>query len=111
MRRIRLCLGFGRSAKAATAALVVALILILGAFAVSPSLHQRVHTDCNGSDSLCVVCAFASGHLIGPCVIAAIAVACVLLTDIVFLPATPLISYLNFYFLPNRAPPRPPLFN
>jgi hypothetical protein len=112
--RIRHFWGFGRAAKAVTAALAVALVLVLGTFAVSPSLHQRVHEESNRPDGICLVCAFANGQLTGASIIAVAAVACVFLVDVVFLADTTLISYLDFYFLPNRGPPyskRFPLFN
>jgi hypothetical protein len=111
MRRIRISLGFGRTATATIAAVAVALVLVLGAFAASPSLHQLVHADTGRPDGLCVVCAFASGHVIGPAAVSLIGIACILLIDAIFLPEAPLISHLNFYFSPNRAPPRLPLFN
>jgi hypothetical protein len=106
MRRKRICSGFGRTAKAVTAALAGVLVLVMGAFAVSPSLHQRLHTDCARPDHFCLISAFATGQLSGTETTLAVFTACVFLVCGVFLGETPMASYLDFYFAPNRAPPR-----
>jgi hypothetical protein len=101
MRPIRICLGFARTAKAVTAAFAVVLVLVLGALAVSPSLHQRLHADCAHPDHFCVISAFATGQLLWT---ETLLVVCSVFG--VSRRETPLASYLDFYFSPNRAPPR-----
>jgi hypothetical protein len=107
MRRNRICLGFGQTAKAVTTTFAVMLMLVLGAFAVSPSLHQRLHADSAHPDHFCVISAFAKGQLSWTETKLAVAVASVILFCGVPLRETPLTSYLDLYFSPNRAPPRP----
>jgi len=106
MRRNRIHLGFGRTAKAVTGVLAIMLVLVLGAFAVSPSLHQRLHTDSAHSDHFCAVSAFATGQLnwTEPNLVAAMA--CVIMVCGSLLRESPLASHLDLYFSPNRAPPR-----
>jgi hypothetical protein len=106
MRRKRICLGFGRTARAVWAAFAVVLVLALGAFAVSPSLHQRLHTDSAHPDHFCVISAFATGQLSWTGTIPVVAATCVFLVCGVLLGDTPLASHLDFYFSPNRGPPR-----
>ncbi|HEX3717756.1 MAG TPA: hypothetical protein VH595_07285 [Verrucomicrobiae bacterium] len=107
MRRFRICLRFGRTARTVTAASVIALVVILCAFAVNPSLHKLVHTDGNHPDSLCLVCAFASSQIAGNVMAPVAAIACVfLLLDVVFLSENPLIPRLDYYAAPTRGPPR-----
>ena len=106
MRRIRICLGFGRTAKAVTAALALVLVLALGAFAASPPLHRRLHADSNRPDHVCVVCALARGQLNVADTTPVVATACVFLICGVLATATPLVSPLNYSFSPSRAPPR-----
>jgi hypothetical protein len=99
-------LGFGRTAKAVTAALALVLVLALGAFAASPSLHQRLHTDSHHPDHGCIICALARGQLHVADTTPVVATACVFLTCGVLAAATPLVSLLNYSFPPSRAPPR-----
>ena len=106
MRRYCQSIGFGRTAIAVAAALCIALVLALGAFAVSPSLHQRVHSDSNRSDHFCLICAFASGQVGAAETVLVAAIAAVFLNYGVLLRETPLVSLLDYYFSPNRAPPR-----
>jgi hypothetical protein len=106
MRRIRICLGFGRTAKAVTAASAGVLVLVLGAFAVSPSLHQRLHTNSAHPYHFCVISAFATGQLNWTETNLVVTAACVFLACGVSLAESPLASYLDFYFSPNRAPPK-----
>jgi hypothetical protein len=106
MRRNRISLGFGQTAKAVTATFAVMLVLVLGACAVSPSLHQSLHSDSSHPDHFCVISAFATGQLIWTEPKLAVAVACVILVCGLPLRVTPLASYLDLYFSPNRAPPR-----
>jgi len=41
----------------------MALILMLDALAVSPSLHEQLHTDANSPQHQCVVTLFAHGQV------------------------------------------------
>ncbi len=106
LRRNRICLGFGRTAKAVTAVFALVLVLVLGAFAASPSLHQRLHTDSNHPDHFCIICAFASGQLNVAETTPVVATACVFLICGVLAAETPLVSLFDFSFSPSRAPPR-----
>jgi hypothetical protein len=106
MRRNRDRLGFGRTAKAVTAGFALVLVLVLGVFAASPSLHQRLHSDSNQSDHFCIICALASGHLDAPATTPITAAACVFLVCGVLAAETPLVSRFDFSFSPSRAPPR-----
>jgi hypothetical protein len=106
MRRNRIHLGFGRTAKAVTGVLAIVLVLLLGAFAVSPSLHQRLHTDSANPDHFCAVSAFATGQLTWTAPNLAVAIACAIMVCGSLLRETPWASHLNLYFSPNRAPPR-----
>ncbi len=104
MRRNRICLGFGRIAKAVTA--VFALVLVLGAFAASPSLHQRLHTDSIHPDHFCIICALAGGQLNVAETTPVAAIACVFLSCGVLAAEARLVSRFDFSFSPSRAPPR-----
>ncbi len=105
LRQNRICLGFGRTAKAATAVFTLVLVLVLGAFAASPSLHQRLH-DGNHPDPFCIVCALASGQLNVVETTPVVATACVFLSCGVLTAETPPVSLFDFFFSPSRAPPR-----
>jgi hypothetical protein len=105
MQRISSCFSFGRTAKAVTAVFALALILALGIFAASPSLHLRLHASGDRSDRLCVVCAFANGQLGWTETIAVAVTACLVLFFSVLLRSAPVVSLFDFYFSPNRAPP------
>jgi len=106
MRRNGSHLGFGQTAKAVTTTFAVMLVLVLGVFAVSPSMHQRLHSDSAHPDHFCIISAFATGQLSWTEINFDVAIACVLLVCGVSLCETPLASYLDLYFSPNRAPPR-----
>jgi hypothetical protein len=56
MRRNRIWLGFGRTARAVTAVFALVLVVVLVVFAASPSLHQRLHTGTTHPDAFCIVC-------------------------------------------------------
>jgi len=105
MQRIRFCLGFGRTAKAVAAAFGIVLVIVLGTLAVSPSLHQRLHTDSARPDHFCAISAFATGQLGWTEAIHVVAAASVFHFRGVLLGETLLASHLDFYFSPNRAPP------
>jgi hypothetical protein len=105
MRGNRICLGFGQTAKTVTAAFAVMLVLVVGAFAVSPSLHQRLHADSDHPDHFCLISAFATGQLIGTEIMLVVAISCVILVCDIPLREIVLASYLDYYFSPNRAPP------
>ncbi len=106
MRRNRICLGFGQTAKAVTTTFAVMLVLVLGAFAVSPSLHQCLHADSAHPDHFCVISAFATGQSSWTETKLAVAIAGVILVCGISLREISLASYLDLYFSPNRAPPR-----
>jgi hypothetical protein len=106
MLRYRVRLGFGRTEKAVAASFAIALVLTLGALAVSPSLHQRVHTDRARPDHFCLICAFAGGQVSATDTTSVLAVASIFFVYGVFFRETRLVSLLDFYFSPNRAPPR-----
>jgi hypothetical protein len=106
MRRKRIGLGFGRTAKAVTAALTLVLVLVLWVFAASPSLHQRLHADSNHPDHFCIVRALASGHLNVGEKSPVIAIAGVFLICGVLAAETPLVSLFDYSFSASRAPPR-----
>jgi H+/Cl- antiporter ClcA len=106
MRRNRIHFGFGQTAKAVATAFAVVLVLVLGCFAVSSSLHQRLHTDSDRPDHFCVISAFATGQLRWTETMVVVITACVFLFYGASRGETPLVSYLDFYFSPNRAPPR-----
>jgi hypothetical protein len=105
MRRNRFCLGFGQTAQAVTTTFAILLVLFLGAVAVSPSLHQRLHADNDRPDHFCVVSAFAGGQLRWTESNLVVAIAHVFLVFSFSLHETPLASCLDFYSSPNRAPP------
>jgi hypothetical protein len=106
MRRYQKFLVFGRTAKAVTAAFALMAMLALGVFASSPSLHHRIHPDSGRVDHFCAICAFASGHLNWTHSVPAIAVAAMFVIRTRLPGERPLISNLDFYSCPNRAPPR-----
>jgi len=106
LRRNRICLGFGWTANAVTAAFALVLVLVLGALAASPSLHQRFHTDSNDPNHFCIIRALASGHLNLGEKTPVVAAACVFLICGVRAAETPLVSLFDFSFSPSRAPPR-----
>jgi hypothetical protein len=81
------------------------LMLALGAFAASPSLHQRLH-DSNHPNHFCVICALAGGQLNVAQTTPVVAAACVFLSCGVLAAETPLASRFDFFFSPSRAPPR-----
>jgi len=82
------------------------LVLVLGAFAVSASLHQCLHADSAHPYHFCAISAFAAGQLSWTETYLAVAIACVILVCGIPLRETTLASYLDLYFSPNRAPPR-----
>jgi hypothetical protein len=49
--------------KAFTAALLVAVVLLLDAMAACPALHELLHQDANASNHQCVVTLFAHGQV------------------------------------------------
>jgi hypothetical protein len=99
-------MGFGRAARAVTAMVATVMVLLLGYFASSPSLHQRVHTDSNRPDHFCAIFAFAKENLSGAAGVSLVAVALVFCFG-AFLPyCAPLVSLFDFYLSPNRGPPR-----
>ncbi|HXP62996.1 MAG TPA: hypothetical protein VN829_21020 [Dongiaceae bacterium] len=106
MRRNRIWLGFGRTAKAVTAALTLVLVLVLWIFAASPSLHQRLHADSNHPDHFCIIRALASGHLNVGEKSPAVATGAGCLVCGVLGTETPLVSLFDFSFSASRAPPR-----
>ncbi|MGO8697464.1 MAG: hypothetical protein ACLQVY_07075 [Limisphaerales bacterium] len=106
MRRISNSLSFGRTAKAVTAVLALVLILALGIFAASPSLHLRLHASADHPDRLCVVCAFANGQLGWTETITVAVMACLVLFYSILPKSAPVVSLFDSYFSPNRAPPR-----
>ena len=106
MRQDGIYLVFGRTLKSVAAALAVVLVLVLGVCAVSPSLHKLVHPDSDHPDHYCVIAAFATGQLNWTAAILLIAIIGVFLNCGVFPAQTSSVSYLDFYFSPNRAPPR-----
>jgi hypothetical protein len=105
-RQDRICLGFGRTAKAVTAALALVLVLVLWAFAASPSLHQRFRTDSNHPGHFCIICAFATGQINVAEKAPVVATACVFVICGVLAAETALVSLFDFSFSPSRAPPR-----
>jgi hypothetical protein len=106
MRRKRHHLVLGRTAKAVGVAFAIFLVLALGALAVIPSLHQRLHSDSDHRDHSCVVTEFAAGQLSWEETVLVIA----LVVGILFCGKspgeTPLISYLGFNLASPRAPPQ-----
>lgn len=106
MRPTPNCLGAGRTARAVTAVVALVLVLLLGYFAVSPSLHQRLHTDSNRPDHFCAVIAFAKGQLSGPATISIVVIACGFCISGALPTEAALFSLFDYYFSPNRAPPR-----
>jgi hypothetical protein len=99
-------LRFNRTTKAVTAGFALLLMLILNAAAVSPSLHECFHADNHHDDSSCVICALAAGQLCGAETVTVAIVTCLVLVCAVLRPETPFISLFDFYFSPDRAPPR-----
>jgi hypothetical protein len=107
MRRNRFCLSIGRTAKAVVALFAVVVVLVLGALAVSPSLHKCIHADCDHPAHFCIVSAFATGQLgLTETLLVILTIASVCLFCGVMPEEAPLASCLNFYSSPNRAPPR-----
>ena len=82
------------------------LVLVLGALAASPSLHQRLHVKSNHPDHFCIICALAGGQLDVAVRAPVDASACVLLIWGVRAAEIPLVSRFGFSFSPSRAPPR-----
>ena len=54
---------FKSHGKAALAALLVALVLLLDALAACPELHELIHHDAGKADHDCAVTMFAHGHV------------------------------------------------
>jgi hypothetical protein len=106
LRRNRICLGFGRTAKTVTAVFALLLVMVLGAIAASPSLHQRLQADGDHHNHFCIICALASGQLNVADTSPIVATACVFLICGVLASETPLASRFNYFFSPSRAPPR-----
>jgi hypothetical protein len=99
------CAGFGRAAKAVTAVVAAALVLMMMCFAASPSLHQHLHRNGNRPDHFCAIFAFAKETLSSTAPISVVRATAVL--SVHGLRAErPLISLFDYYFSPGRAPPR-----
>jgi hypothetical protein len=105
LRRNRICLGFGWTANAVTAAFALVLVLVLGALAASPSLHQRLH-DSHHPDHFCIICALGGGQLNVAESTPVVATDCVFLSCGVLGAEPRLVSRFDFSFSPSRAPPR-----
>jgi hypothetical protein len=54
---------FEAHGKAVIASLLVGLVLLLGAMAASPSLHERLHADASEAGHHCAVTLFAHGQV------------------------------------------------
>lgn len=106
MRLMRQFLVFGRAAQAATASFTLALMLVLGVVAVSPTLHERFHSDGGHSDHTCLLCAFANGQISAAETAAVLAVVSIFLIRGSIVRAASLVSALDDYVPPNRGPPR-----
>jgi hypothetical protein len=106
MLRNRNYLFFGRTANALMAFFAIGLMLAVGFFAVNPSLHQRLHAESDHGDHFCVVCALASSQLNCAESATIIVVASGIVFFGIFLRENPLVSCLDLYSSPCRAPPR-----
>lgn len=54
---------FGLRSKAFIVSLLVCLVLLLDAMAVSPALHELIHADAGQTDHQCAVTMFAQGQV------------------------------------------------
>jgi hypothetical protein len=99
------CAGFGRAAKAVTAMVATALVLMMMCFAASPSLHQHLHRNGNRPDHFCAIFAFAKETLAGTAPISIVTITRVLSAH-GLRAEPPLVSLFDYYFSPGRAPPR-----
>lgn len=97
---------FSLTVKSVGAAFLVLLVLVLGAFSASPTLHHELHPDSTQPDHFCLITAFANGQLEAAESLPAVAAACVFLLCGTLLPMTPLVSLFHFHFSRSRAPPR-----
>jgi hypothetical protein len=95
---------FRRFGRAALAAWLVGMILLLDAMAAAPALHKWIHKDAGRADHQCAVTMFAHGKIdSAPCEVAAVA-------PRVWIEPIPSINFLVFSAaiqnLPHgRAPP------
>ncbi|MGO8675378.1 MAG: hypothetical protein ACLQVX_05865 [Limisphaerales bacterium] len=106
MRRSWICLSFGRTARAVTAALALLLMFALGLVAASPSLHQQFQTDSNHPGHFCFICAFAGGQMALGDKTPVVAAVWVFLVCGLLAAETPLASLFDFSSSLSRAPPR-----
>lgn len=94
------------TARLVGAAFLVLLVLVLGAFSASPTLHHQLHPDSTQPDHFCLITAFANGQLEAAEALPAMAAAGVFLVCGTLLPVMPLGSLFRFHYSPSRAPPR-----
>jgi hypothetical protein len=102
--KYRICLCFGRTARAVLTTLLILQILVLLALVACPALHHALHHDSDSSEHHCAVKMFAQGQLEVPVVEAA---PIVLVSTLQFLPliSVPVFNSLAESFPPGRGPP------
>lgn len=99
---------FKRHSHAVLASLLVGLVLLLGAMAAAPNLHELIHHDADAPGHECAVTIFAHGHVDSPVVeVAAIMPE----VSVEFLPqaSVSVFNALVESLPPGRGPPVSPL--
>ncbi len=97
----RLC----RAAGAVLAAVLSVLLVSAAAISVNHALHSALHGDAQVSHSLCLICAFAKGHMSVAEPAASAAVLVLTISLVLRLTGAPFAPLFDYRLAPSRAPP------
>jgi hypothetical protein len=95
---------FKRQGKAVIASLLAGLVLLLGAMAACPALHELIHHDADKPGHECAVTLFGHGQVDAP-VVAVAAVIPVAPVEFSPLASAPFFDVLAATLPPGRGPP------
>jgi len=95
----------GQSAKAASALLLSALIILLSLLGASPALHKLIHADADSADHSCAITLFARGQVDAAMAAPMAAGLIMLFGGIALLSETFQFPLANYRFSRSRAPP------
>ena len=88
------------------AGLCLALFLLLQLFAVSSSLHERIHADSSLPGHHCVITLVAQGDLSGPAALTGLGIIITAGFCLPLLHRVATLSSFDYRLSPSRAPPR-----
>jgi hypothetical protein len=105
LQHVKRMLNSGKFAKAASASLLMTLILLLSLFSASPDLHKWLHSDAGEPGHHCVVTEFIHGK-VDVAIVASVTIGFVALFGaITLLGETFVLPLADYRFSASRAPP------